>query len=63
MAPKRKNQPESTVVEQGANWKIERRRYTGDYWAFVDERGFIGARPTQTAARMLIASYNVPEAS
>jgi hypothetical protein len=65
MASKRKNRQEVSprIVEQGANWRIEQIPGDRDYWAYVEERGFIGARPTATAARMLIAEYNVPEAS
>ena len=66
MAAKRKNsQTKSTrtVVESGANWRIEREKGASDYLAYIDGRGYIGYRPTTTAARMLIAEYNMPEAS
>jgi hypothetical protein len=65
MTKSRKNQQKSTVmiVDQGANWRIERERGASDYLAYVDGRGYIGYRPTATAARMLIAEYNCPEVS
>jgi hypothetical protein len=65
MAKSRKNQQKSTVmvVEQGANWRIERERGSTDFLAIVDEVGTIGYCKTQTEARMLISSYNCPEVS
>lgn len=66
MAKIRKNSqttPAISIVEQGKNWRIERQRGAADYDAHIDDRGYIGSRPSPTEARMLIASYNVREAS
>jgi hypothetical protein len=64
MAQKRKNsQPEERIIDSGANWKITQKRGERDYWAWIEDRGFIGARPTSTAARSLIMEFNAPEAS
>jgi hypothetical protein len=62
MAQRSKKEPTPRIIEQGANWRIEQLPGEADYWAYIEGRGFIGARPTSTAARMLIAEYNVPEA-
>jgi hypothetical protein len=63
MTKNRKNQKEFAprIVESGANWQITRMPGSTDYDAHIAERGYIGSRPTPTAARMLIAEYNVPE--
>lgn len=65
MTTSRKNRQQSapTIVEQGANWRIMRVPGASDYDAYIADRGYIGSRPTPTAARMLIADYNVQEAS
>ena len=61
-------EPQPRIVEKDERnpeplWWIERQPGKPDYWSYVDGLGFIGARATQTAARMLIAEFNVPEAS
>ncbi len=65
MAKTRKNRQNAApqIVERGANWQIVRLAGASDYDAHIDGRGYIGSKPTPTAARMLIAEYNCPEVS
>lgn len=58
---KNRQEPAPHITEQGANWQIVKQPKAADYDAYIDGRGYIGSRPTPTAARMLIADYNVPE--
>lgn len=65
MAKNRKNGQQSSprIVEQGANWQIVKPVGASEFDALIDGIGYIGSKATQTAARMLIAEYNVPEVS
>lgn len=52
----RKAQNDKVIADQGDGWQIIRVRSTNDFDAIItrDERGYIGSRATQTAARELI---------
>ena len=71
MRKSRKICQESTprIIEQDPRnsenpaWWIEYTPGEPDYFSYIADRGFIGARRTQSMARDLIDSYRIPEAS